>query len=632
MAGLKVLEVPRKEASDSFDHSSLKTGLSISKDNLRKFLSAAQQLNLNTTGGAKISALFKQDDLLVKHQKISSTLRSDGGTSKATTADPSFARNPDFLSFTLEAARRAGHPLGFNEVKALADQWNKQHANRNSRVVVTESEFLKLALRDPHGASDGQLRLSAAILNYVAHGQIPKGLSHAQQEILLHGDLKRWEKHWDKVQPPMPFTFKDFMDSLNHNYSAVKLRPGLHGKDGKPSIEMMKAMELIGRRMGVGAFRASISPQQAEEDSYNYTPIGQQNFEKRKAQITQMRKEEETAVNKWKVEHGREPTDEERRHIILGAGWDKLIRQLGCLPSKVYSKLTCLSAEDAPYAFAALEFLGGIIASPAALVKQGVMLDKNAVLYIKDVLLNAPENTIGIFKALNVFDPNISGPERFTRMLNVVALLAGSRDGGFLKGLENAPPSAKAAMREALQEIGPVRMSSRRMQAGSIFPTMSAADTASLLQHKIKLRDQLYEKLTKLDPESRKAIGRAIQRLENEIKIAEKKSKRPEVPEGPKVETCGKFEILVNLNNRQLKVLKSLLDPASRASVRWTEVEELLSALCTIKQGSGSRIKIKRNDKTLDMHSKHHGDESIGPGRAGDVIKFLQETGVINKI
>jgi hypothetical protein len=632
MAGLKVLEVPRKEASDSFDHSSLKTGLSISKDNLRKFLSAAQQLNLNTNGGAEISALFKQDDLLVKHQKISSTPRSDGGTSKATTADPSFARNPDFLSFTLEAARRAGHPLGFNEVKALADQWNKQHANRNSRVVVTESEFLKLALRDPHGASDGQLRLSSAVINYVAHGHIPKGLSQAQQEILLHGDIKRWEKYWDKIQPPMPFSFKDFMDSLNHNYSAVKLRPGLFSKDGSPCIEITKAMQLIGRRMGVSAFQASISPQQAEEDSYNYTPIGQHNFEKRQAQIAQMRKEEAETVRKWAAEHGRPPSDDERRHIILGASWDRLITNLGCTPSHVYSKVTGLSTADAPYAFAALEFLGGIIASPAALVKQGVMLDKNAALYIKDVLLNAPENTIGIFKALNVFDLNISGPERFTRMLNVVALLAGSRSGGFLKGLENAPPAARAAMREALQEIGPVRMSSRRMQAGAIFPSMSAVDIASLLKYKIKLKDTLYEKLQKLDPESRKAIGRAIDRLENEIKFFEKKSKHLEVPESPKVETFGRFEIRLKLNSSQLKVLKFLLDPASRASVRWADVENLLSALCTIQEGAGSRIKIKRNDKTLDMHSKHHGNDSIGSGRAGAVIKFLQETGDIKKI
>ncbi len=100
---------------------------------------------------------------------------------------------------------------------------------------------------------------------------------------------------------------------------------------------------------------------------------------------------------------------------------DQYIGEMASTLSQVYEKSTGLSAEDAPYAHEALNFLGGLITTPMQVAKGAAYGVQHPIQGIK----NVPGLIGQAAQSLNVFDPNISGSDRFGRFLNVAATLQG---------------------------------------------------------------------------------------------------------------------------------------------------------------------------------------------------------------
>ena len=110
---------------------------------------------------------------------------------------------------------------------------------------------------------------------------------------------------------------------------------------------------------------------------------------------------------------------------------NKYLAELGGTLGKVYQAQTGLRPEDAPYAHAALDFLGGLITSPLQMAKGAAYGVQHPV----EAARNTPQLLGDALTSVNAFDPNISGPDRFGRLLNAVTMVAGGvHFGKFLKG------------------------------------------------------------------------------------------------------------------------------------------------------------------------------------------------------
>lgn len=199
--------------------------------------------------------------------------------------------------------------------------------------------------------------------------------------------------------PPAPdpfdqldFSRESYEHSINHGLSTVQTRAG-------GEIGIRHAMQMVAKREGRQAGeQMTESPEQVEAED-----TGQ--------------------VRNLRQEHLGNPNRKRLQEQFKNAG--TTASAIAGVPSGMYEQATGLSPEDAPYAHAALNFLGSLAASPisiAAGIKHGVQNPIGAI-------QNAPSTVGDLLSTVNVFDPNISGPERFERSLNAILALEGGVKG-----------------------------------------------------------------------------------------------------------------------------------------------------------------------------------------------------------
>lgn len=102
--------------------------------------------------------------------------------------------------------------------------------------------------------------------------------------------------------------------------------------------------------------------------------------------------------------------------------------RVAAVPAKLYEEISGYDRQEAPYAFAALDFVGGLLSSPYHIAASADLLAENPKAWFSDV----PRVMGGFLNSINVLDGQVSGPERFVRALNFVAALEGAK-GGILK-------------------------------------------------------------------------------------------------------------------------------------------------------------------------------------------------------
>lgn len=192
---------------------------------------------------------------------------------------------------------------------------------------------------------------------------------------------------WEKE----PFTEQAFQHAINQGFSVVAPKSG----DG-PGIRISTAMARVRKIPGQGEIKANVNPSQAED------------------------------IQMWRDFHAGDPgLAAERKRGPRAITLDETVQQFATGFGVAYEKATGLTREDAPYAYGALDFLGGLYAAAPMAVRSAKYAKDNpgeAVLDIPRVLGNA-------VTALNFADPNISGPERFTRALNAAFALEGIKGG-----------------------------------------------------------------------------------------------------------------------------------------------------------------------------------------------------------
>lgn len=210
------------------------------------------------------------------------------------------------------------------------------------------------------------------------------------------------------------FTQADFQDAVNQG--GLTVRP----KDGQgPGIPFGVALRLVNKMhqnaFGIGApqVKATITPNEAA--------------------TRQMMRDYR--------QDGQKP--QEPRAITM----EDSIQQIAGTPGKLYEESTGLTKEDAPYAFAALDFIGGILASPVAAAKTAKFVFDDPGAAVADI----PRVAFELLKSLDptgsvdsiagaITDPKgvlhglqsglqLTGPERFTRALNAVFAIEGVKAG-----------------------------------------------------------------------------------------------------------------------------------------------------------------------------------------------------------
>lgn len=64
------------------------------------------------------------------------------------------------------------------------------------------------------------------------------------------------------------------------------------------------------------------------------------------------------------------------------------------------------------------------------------------------------------------------------------------------------------------------------------------------------------------------------------------------------------------MNKKQLKTLQKVFDSPTRPDISWNDVRSLLTACgADIRQGKGSRIRVVLNQRVLNLHTPHPGNE-----------------------
>ncbi len=85
------------------------------------------------------------------------------------------------------------------------------------------------------------------------------------------------------------------------------------------------------------------------------------------------------------------------------------------------------------------------------------------------------------------------------------------------------------------------------------------------------------------------------------------------------------------MNSRQEKTLKHIFETPTRGDIRWNEIESLLTYLgAQIKEGNGSRVRIKFRERMAVFHRPH--PKPIAKKYAVEnVRKFLEEVGITDE-
>ena len=81
------------------------------------------------------------------------------------------------------------------------------------------------------------------------------------------------------------------------------------------------------------------------------------------------------------------------------------------------------------------------------------------------------------------------------------------------------------------------------------------------------------------------------------------------------------------MNNKHRKTLNSIFTNPVSSSIKWKDIETLLIAVgCVVKEGKGSRIRIKKNKIFITFHRPHPYKEAL-PEAVKSVRAYLEMLG-----
>ena len=84
----------------------------------------------------------------------------------------------------------------------------------------------------------------------------------------------------------------------------------------------------------------------------------------------------------------------------------------------------------------------------------------------------------------------------------------------------------------------------------------------------------------------------------------------------------------MELNSGHRKTLRALYERPTRADVRWSRIEGLVSALGgEVTEGRGSRVRFRLGDRVATFHRPHPGP-TAGKAMVEDVRRFLENVGI----
>lgn len=86
------------------------------------------------------------------------------------------------------------------------------------------------------------------------------------------------------------------------------------------------------------------------------------------------------------------------------------------------------------------------------------------------------------------------------------------------------------------------------------------------------------------------------------------------------------------MNSKQKNTLSSLFTNPVKKTIKWPDVEKLLTALGgEVRQGDGSRVRIILGDGSLNIHSPHPNNE-LKPYQVRAIRILLDNEGIKNEI
>lgn len=84
----------------------------------------------------------------------------------------------------------------------------------------------------------------------------------------------------------------------------------------------------------------------------------------------------------------------------------------------------------------------------------------------------------------------------------------------------------------------------------------------------------------------------------------------------------------MDLNNKQRQVLSSIFTNPIPANILWQDIERLFIALgADVRQGQGSRVRVKLNDVKAVFHEPHP-EKETDKGAVKSVREFLLKAGI----
>ena len=82
------------------------------------------------------------------------------------------------------------------------------------------------------------------------------------------------------------------------------------------------------------------------------------------------------------------------------------------------------------------------------------------------------------------------------------------------------------------------------------------------------------------------------------------------------------------MNSKQKKTFNSLFDSPVKKTIKWSDVERLITALGgEVKQGDGSRVRILLRDTSINIHSPHPQNE-LKPYQVRAIRTLLNNEGI----
>jgi HicA toxin of bacterial toxin-antitoxin, len=92
------------------------------------------------------------------------------------------------------------------------------------------------------------------------------------------------------------------------------------------------------------------------------------------------------------------------------------------------------------------------------------------------------------------------------------------------------------------------------------------------------------------------------------------------------------FQIMIaynaSMNSRHRKTLEAVFAEPTKSNIAWTDIEALLiAANCTLKEGSGSRVRFKQGQNTFAVHRPHPRKEAK-QYVVREVCEFLTKIGI----